>query len=234
MERLPPLNKPSEKPLLIGLKAARANLIPGLIIQSLMLAVVLAYYLHAPTRTWLNALAAWKARLGYLFSVPLAMFAGAVLPELLRVLVFQRGTVRRENFKTLLFALIFWGFMGACVDMLYRMQAVWFGSAPTFAVVFKKVLVDQFLYNPFWAAPVSVWAYEWKNRGYATNGLREFFTPGFYRDQIIPVLIATWGVWIPVIALIYSLPSLLQIPLFCLALSFWVLILTFISSKRTA
>ena len=197
-----------------------------------MLAVVLAYYWHEPTRFWLNELAQWKARLGYLFSVPLAMFAGAFLPELLKVVVFQRGSVHRENFHSFLFALIFWGFSGACVDTLYRQQAAWFGSDATLPVIVKKVLVDQFLYNTLWAAPVTVWAYQWKNRGYALAGLSRFFTSGFYHAKILPVLIATWGVWIPVVALIYSLPSLLQIPLFGLALSFWVLILTFISSKK--
>jgi hypothetical protein len=232
MERLTPLNSPVEKPLWIGLKAARANLIPGLIIQTVMLAVVLAYYWHEPTRTCLNVVAQWKARLGYLFSVPLAMFAGALLPEVLRVLVFQRGTVRRENAEMFVFGVVFWGFIGACADTLYRLQALWFGSDPTFPVLVKKVAVDQFLYNPLWAAPISVWAYEWKNQGYATKGISAFFSFGFYRAQIFPALIATWGVWLPVMTIIYSLPPLLQIPLFGLALSFWVLILTYITSKK--
>lgn len=224
------MNAVKEKPLFIGLKAARANLIPGLIIQAVMLAVVLGYYWHEPTRNLLNLLADQKARLGYLFSIPLAMAAGAFLPEVLRVLVFQRAVIRRENIENFVFALIFWGFMGACVDTLYRLQAMWFGSAPTIPVLVKKVAVDQFIYNPFWAAPISVWAYEWKNRGYATAGLSNMFTFGFIRTQVFPALIATWGVWIPTVTIIYSLPPLLQIPLFGLALSLWVLILTYITN----
>jgi hypothetical protein len=98
----------------------------------------------------------------------------------------------------------------------------------------KKVAVDQFLYNPLWAAPLSVWAYEWKNREYTTVGLSDFFTPGFYRTQILPVLIATWGVWLVMVTIIYSLPSLLQIPLFGLALTFWALIMTYIISQKPA
>lgn len=216
------------------MKAVRANLIPGLIIQTGMLAVVLAYYWHEPTRIWLNELAEWKARLGYLFSVTLGMFVGALLPEGLKVLVFQRGKVRRENFENFVFGTIFWGFMGASVDTLYRLQTVWFGSAVTFSVLVKKVAVDQFLYNPLWAAPLSVWAYEWKNLGYTTAGMSGFFTLGFYRAQILPVLIATWGVWLVMVTIIYSLPSLLQIPLFGLALTFWVLIMTYIISQKSA
>lgn len=226
------MNAPAPKPLLIGLRAARANLIPGLLIQMAMLTVVVAYYWHEPTRQWLDILALWKARLGYFFSVPLAMFCGGVLPEILKIAVAQRGVARRENFQSLAFGLMYWGFVGASVDTLYRLQAVWFGAEPTPSVLLKKVVVDQFIYNPLWAAPISVWAYEWKNRRYATAGLSEFFTWPFYRGQIIPVLIATWGIWIPVVTIIYSLPSLLQIPLFGLALTFWVLILTYITARR--
>ncbi|MEI8341419.1 MAG: hypothetical protein WCH43_07805 [Verrucomicrobiota bacterium] len=226
------MTKPIEKPLFIGLKAAKANFIPGLIIQALMLAVVLAYYWHEPVRLWLNALAQWKARLGYGFTVPLSMVAGGLLPELLKVIVFQRGKIHRENFETLAFSVVFWGFMGASVDTFYRLQAEWFGTAHTVSVLTKKVLVDQFVYNVVFAAPITVWAYELKSRGYSIRGISALFTYGYYRDQIVPVLIATWGVWLPVVTIIYSLPSLLQIPLFGLALGFWVLIMTYISSHK--
>lgn len=221
------------KPLLIGLKAARANLIPGVIIQGVMLAIVLAYYWHEPTRVLLNTLAAWKDRLGYGFSVPLAIVAGAVLPELFKRFALQQGKMSGRSRGDFLFTVVFWGFMGASVDTFYRFQTIWFGGATTFFVLAKKVFVDQFIYNPFWAAPLQVWAYEWKNRSYALAEISDFFTVEFYRTQIVPVLIATWGVWLVMITIIYSLPPLLQIPLFGLALTFWVLIMTYISSRKS-
>ena len=217
---------------MIGLKAARANLIPGIIIQSLMLTVVLAYYWHEPTRIWLNTLAVWKARLGYGFSVPVAILAGAILTEIFKMLGLQRGKLNRKRLGDFLFAVIFWGFMGVSVDTLYRFQTIWFGSGTTFLVLAKKVFVDQFIYNPLWAAPWQVWAYEWKNRNYSFAGISGFFTFEFYKTQIVPVIIATWGVWLVMITIIYSLPPLLQIPLFGLALTFWVLIMTYISYRK--
>jgi hypothetical protein len=227
------MNGSTEKPpLLVGLRAARANLVPGLIIQLAMLAIVLAYYWHEPTRGALNVLAQWKERYGYVFSVLLSIFAGAVLPEVLKVLFFRRGRVRRENFQELVFATLFWGVMGAVVDTLYRLQAVWFGSEPTFSVLVKKVIVDQFVYCPVLAAPMTVWTYEWKNRRFAIQGISHFFSLAFYRTKVLPTLIASWGVWIPVVTIIYSLPSLLQVPLFGLALSFWVLLVTHITSTK--
>ena len=39
-----------EAPWAAGLRGARANLVPGLILQAFALTLVLAYYYHAPTR----------------------------------------------------------------------------------------------------------------------------------------------------------------------------------------
>ena len=201
-------------------------------IQSVMLAIVLAYYWNEPTRIYLNQLAVWKARLGYGISIPVAIFAGAILPELFKRFGLQRRGIGRASLRDFLFAILFWGFSGASVDTLYRYQTIWFGEGTTFFVLVKKVVVDQFIYNPLWAAPLQVWAFEWKNRSYSMTGLSDFFTFEFYQTQIVPVLIATWGVWLVMITIIYSLPPLLQIPLFGLALTFWVLILTHINSRK--
>jgi len=197
-----------------------------------MLAVLLAYYFYPPMRGWLDALAEIKARWGYGYSAVNAILAGAIIPELLRIFIFQQARVRRFNFSNLLFTVPFWGVMGVTVDFFYRCQAGWFGEAATFPIVAKKVLVDQFLYNPLFAAPMTTWLYDWKSRGYRTRGTGVFFTPGYYRDLILPTLFATWGVWIPVVSILYSLPSLLQIPLFGLALSWWVVLYTWMSEQR--
>jgi hypothetical protein len=84
--------------------------------------------------------------------------------------------------------------------------------------------VDQFGYNPFFAAPFGVLTYEWNNNGISLGPLR-------HRDKILPTLLATWAVWIPLMAIIYSLPLALQFPLFGLALSFWVLLLTYMTNR---
>lgn len=43
---------------------------------------------------------------------------------------------------------------------------------------------------------------------------------------MVPVIFADWSIWIPVFAILYSLPSTLQIPLFGLVLSLCVMLLT--------
>ena len=194
--------------------------------------MLLAYYFYPPTRHWLDGLAEIKARWSYGYTAISSIIAGAVIPELLRICVFQKGRSRRSNFANLLFSVPFWGVMGVVVDFFYRCQAVWFGAEVSFAVVLKKVIVDQFLYNPLFAAPVSAWLYDWKNRGYQFAGIGGFFSGGYYRDVVVPILFATWGVWIPIVTILYSLPSELQIPLFGLALSMWVMLYTWMSEQR--
>ena len=221
-----------EPPWAAGLRAARANFVPALIVQAVMLAILLAYYFYPPTTRWLDALAEFKARFGYGYSIAAAVLAGALIPELMRVGVLQKGRFIRANLSNILFTIPFWGVMGAIVDFFYRSQAGWFGSEATFDVVAKKVIVDQFIYNPLFAAPVSAWFYDFKNSGYRCDNCARFFTRTYYRDVIVPILFATWGVWIPIVSILYSLPSLLQIPLFALALSLWVILYTWISEQR--
>ena len=221
-------------PLLIGARAARANLAPGLVVQAAMVAVVLAYYFYEPARVWLAHLAATKSRFGYGFSFLAGAMTGGILPEVLKTVAFQGGRVRRENWTNLVFGFFFWGVSSMIVDSLYRAQAMAFGSRVDIATVTTKVLVDQFVYNPIWAAPWGIAAFEWKNQDYRFAGLSRVFTAGFYKQKTLPALVATWGVWIPLVTLIYSLPSLLQIPLFSLALTFWVLIFAWMNRKPEA
>lgn len=225
-------NEPQPLPLLIGLQAARANLVPGLIVQTVMIAVVLAYYYYEPAQVWLAQLAEVKARWGYGFAFLSGAVAGGVLPELLTIAVFQRGRMRRENVGNFVFGVLYWGLQGVIVDGLYRFQAVMFGAHVDFATVLKKVLVDQFVFNPIYAAPIGLAAYEWKNRGYRFAGMGRVFTGRFYKERTVPALLATWGVWFPIVSMVYSLPSSLQIPLFSLALSFWVMLFSWINRPR--
>ena len=223
---------PQEAPWHAGLRAARANLVPGLVVQAFMITTVLAYFYAPSTREIFDTLAAWKLKWGYAYSSVTAIIAGAIVPELLRIVVFQRGRPTRRNLGNLLFATVFWGYSGMQVDFFYRMQAVWFGSGAEFTTVLKKVLVDQLLYCSLLAAPQSVILYDWRAKGFRLASLRGFFTRDFYMRAILPTLFANWGVWIPIVAALYSLPGLLQIPLFAFALTLWVMLFTWMSEQR--
>src|SRR5215213_6192779 len=208
------MTEEKERPLTVGLRAARANLVPALVIQAAVVTVVLAYYLWEPARAWLAQAAELKREGGYLFSFVSGALAGGLLPELLTVAVFQRWRVRRENLGSLLFGVCFWGLMGMTVDALYRAQALAFGSEVDFATVFKKTFVDQFLFTPFVSIPLTVVVLEWRQQGYRVGGLARALGRGFYRRKILPVVLSGMGFWLPIVVFVYSLPPLLQFPLF--------------------
>jgi hypothetical protein len=216
---------------MIGWDAARANAKPALIIQAFMLALAIAYYTNPKVAEVLRNLAEFKQRHGLPFVIVASVLAGAIVPEIFVILFFQRGRPHLGNLRNLAFTIPVWGFDGSLVDLLYRTEAHWLGDVATAPVVAAKILIDQFGYNVFFAAPFGVLTYEWKNNGISLQPVRDLFTWGHYRDKIIPTLVATWAVWIPLMAIIYSLPLALQFPLFGLALSFWVLLLTYMTNR---
>jgi hypothetical protein len=218
-------------PLALGWEAAKANAVPGFILQGAMLFVLIGYYLAPAFANFLNRLAAYKEQHGLLFVVIAAALAGAVVPELFVIVFFQRCRIRRENGRNLAFTIPTWAIDGILVDLMYRFNAAWFGDVTTAAVVIAKILVDQLGYNPFFAAPVEVLVYEWKNEGFSWKSVRRALTWDHYRDKIVPTLLATWAVWGPLMAIIYSLPFALQFPLFSIALTFWVLLLTYMTNR---
>src|SRR5437764_4236092 len=217
--------------LAIGWEAAKANAVPAFILQGAMLVILIAYYVSPACANFLNRLAHYKEAHGLLFVVVAAALAGAVVPELFVIVFFQRGRPRRENLRNLAFTIPTWGVDGILVDFMYRLNAAWFGDVTTVGVVSAKILVDQLGCNPFIAAPLEVLVYEWKNEGFSWQSLRRALTWGHYRDKIVPTLLATWAVWAPLMAIIYSLPFALQFPLFSIALTFWVLLLTYMTNR---
>jgi hypothetical protein len=218
-------------PWSLGWEAAKANALPALIIQLLMLALLAGYYLSPATARALQNLAEFKRMHGFGFVLIASIAAGAILPEIFLIIFFQRGRVSPRNFRNLAFTIPVWGFDGSLVDILYRTEAHWFGDVASIPVIAAKICVDQLGYNPFFAAPFGVLTYEWKNTGISLRPVGELFTWQHYRDKILPTLVATWAVWIPLMAIIYSLPLALQFPLFALALSFWVLLLTYMTNR---
>jgi len=221
----------SRTPLMIGWDAARANAKPALIIQAIMLALAIAFYTNSSVADALRTLAEFKRAHGLFFVIVASVAAGALLPEFFLVLFFQGGRPRLANLRNLAFTIPVWGFDGSLVDLLYRAEAHWLGDVATLPVVLGKICIDQFGYNVFFAVPFGVLTYEWKNSGISMRPLRDLFTWPHYRNKIFPTLVATWAVWIPLMAIIYSLPLALQFPLFGLALSFWVLLLTYMTNR---
>lgn len=94
-----PVNRQRRTPLTIGWEAVRANALPALTLQALMLAIVVGYYLHPPSAELLNQVARVKRDHGLAFVLIATVLAASILPELLVIGFFQRGRVSLQNVR---------------------------------------------------------------------------------------------------------------------------------------
>ena len=93
--------------------------------------------------------------------------------------------------------------------------------------------MDQAVYCPILAIPLTVVVYRWIAPGVSFRDVAaDFLTPGWYARSVLPTLLANAGVWIPAVAIIYSLPTPLQLPLQNLVLAFFTLLLAHLNARR--
>jgi hypothetical protein len=222
-------------PLQEGLRAARANALPGLAIQGAALTLALAYFFIPSAHAQLDTLAAWKASGGLLSSAISTAFFGGLLPYL--ILIASPKTRKRTPLSHGLFYLVFWAYKGVEVDTFYQLQGWLFGPDSSVKVVFLRVCVDQFLYTAFWSAPISLLLFHWKEQGFPLKVPAHLSMPSLLttliRQRLPVAVISTWGVWIPTLAIVYSLPSPLHFPLFNLVLCFYVLLFNTVTARKT-
>jgi len=207
----------------------RFNLRPALVLQAFALAIVCGYFWSAQVKSVLDVVGAVKLRYGYAYSALATCLFGGLVPY--AVLSFAGRIPKQRRLAELAFYALLWFWKGMEVDALYRAQAVWFGAGASVGTIAMKTLVDQFGYVPLWAAPSQVLLFTWKDAGFSIAGMRAAFGRQPVVQRVLVVIFSTWVVWIPAVAIIYSLPSPLQVPLFNLVLCFWCLLMSFISRE---
>lgn len=218
----------SSVPLRTAWCAARANFVPGLLLQAFAGALVACYLLHPPTRAALESLAAFRSRIGWPFAVVSTALFGAVLPFL--VLHLNPATRPRYRLPQRLVLTLFWGYKGLEISAFYALQAWWFGEGQSVGVILAKTMVDQFIYGPLIAIPGTWLVYTWVQVNFDRQALwAELQRPQLYRQAMLPLLIAGWSVWLPAVAIIYVLPTALQLPLQNIVCCFFTLLIVFIT-----
>ncbi|MBI5380775.1 MAG: hypothetical protein HZA31_02630 [Opitutae bacterium] len=221
---------PKEAPWHAGLRAARANLLPGLALQAVALGVVLAYYYHAPTHAALARLATLRNEVGVTFSIVSTGLCGGVLPFL--YLRFLAGGGTALGWRHGAFLTAFWAYKGWEIEMVYRLLAWSVGEGHAPLIVLTKLVLDQFVYCPLFAVPQTVLAYAWGERNFSTRAiLDDVRAPRWYTRRVVPVMISNIGVWVPAAAIIYSLPTPLQLPLQNVVLCFFTLLLAHLARQ---
>ncbi|MEM1013775.1 MAG: hypothetical protein AAGI46_16335 [Planctomycetota bacterium] len=228
--------RPSLRELLRpGIRGVRANWRPFVLLQLVAFAVVVSYYQVDFVREALSHLEQLKERHGYLFAGAASAIAGALLPEAAK-LVIQPGFRLRDRGEEVLFLLVLFFFNGMLVDGFYRLVGHLFGSGIDVPTVLGKTLVDMLGFTPFVALPIVMFAFAIRRHGYRPmDGVREVARTGpvaWYLKRVVPILLPNWAFWVPMVLLIYSMPSGLQIVMFAGALSAWSLVMVFIGNDE--
>ncbi len=214
-------------PIVRGL---RRNLVPGLLLQLLAVTLVIAYLGSDRARALFDGVGEIKFRFGYTFSALSTLAFGGIIPFLVLL-----GTGRADKTtlgRSLLFYVLFWTWKGVEVDAFYRLQALAFGNSASVAVITKKIIVDQFVYNPLWAGPTQVWFFLWKECRFSRAAMQPRLVEQSLWRRVVIVTVSSWIVWIPTVAIIYALPPALQIPLFNIIICFWSLLLSSLSKRE--
>lgn len=224
-------SSPSAAPWRAGLLAARANFVPGLFLWAIAALVLAGYYWHAPTHALLEQLTALRARTGLLVPIVGTALCGGVIPFL--YLKFHPASRAEYTWLSGAFFLGFWAYKGIEANYWYVFVAWLFGDASGAHIVVLKMLLDQLIYSPFYAVPLTVLCFSWHQAGFRFAPLlRNLRAGGWYRREILPSLIANFGLWVPIISIVYCLPLPLQLPLFDLVLVFYMLLMAHIMRRK--
>jgi len=208
-------------PWKIGLKAARANLIPGLVLQTAAFALLAGYLWSPAVRGALGVVSGWQARYGVAFSLSSYFFFCGVIPYLFCLAI--PALRPREPGKAFLFAMGFWIPMGLILPRFYALQSYLYGDGADAWTLVRKVMTDQCGYTAFFASPVAAVAHLWKAHDYRWSEVSPLLGKGWYRRLVIPNLVMNWALWYPSMLVVYSLPPAVQSHVAGLIGGFWAL-----------
>ncbi len=201
----------------------RRNAIPAAGLWLLAAFLVAAYYGYwSPVREWLETIAASKQQLGFAFAMISTSLFGGVIPALVGA-VFH-GAAGRGELRWLPVFAAFWAYKGIEVDLLYRAMEWLFGAGTDPATIASKMVVDMGVYVPVLAMPSIVLFYFLKECRFDIQLALRSLGRDWYRARVLPVLATNWIVWIPAVAVIYSFPPTLQLPVQNLVLCFFCLV----------
>jgi hypothetical protein len=190
-----------------------------------MAAIVVAYYFWPAAAVFLSWLGQWVHAGGLIRTGLAAGFAGGILSEVSLVYLSERGRWSTTHLENMAFRFCVFFVSGMIVSVFYSWQAVWFGEGTNWRVLLPKVLVDQLVYSAFWSTPYQSILFRWQTVRYSGSRLWSELDGSFVLRRMLPVLITNWMFWFPGVALVYSMPTILQMPLNIFATAIWSLLL---------
>ena len=209
-----------------GGAAAKQNLIPGIVLQVLALALIFGYYQVDSFRAQLDVLGELNTKFGLGFAVMVTMVFGGAIPLSIEALQAKSRAKSQRTVAQVVFTLALWGANGAITALFYQGQDWLFGSELNVLTVLKKVLVDQFVWVPIYVIPVFTLLFLWRDKHFSLGEVKSALAQKSFLSRGLPLMISNWAVWIPAVSIIYAFPLSLQMVLMNLILVFWSLILT--------
>jgi hypothetical protein len=216
-----------------GIKAFKGSLKPACFVWAVM-AIIAAIYYWVPAASFLfEGLERIQSGLGRLFPFLGMGLSVGFLAELVRVLSSKEKRWTKDNTMNAGFNLLVFGILGMLQAVFYGLQTQWFGNEQNFRALACKVLIDQFGWTVFFANPYQTILFIWKENKFKLSQVWQSMRPikTFWGMRVLPVLITNWAFWIPMVSIIYSFPSSLQLPLAILAVTIWVIILTLLTAE---
>lgn len=215
-----------------GLRAIARFWKPFVLIQSAALALLLSYFYSPAVKALCESLSAHYDRGGAWAAALASALAGGLLPEFAKLATGVEPAPLRRRIADITFNFFYFALNGTIVFYFYRFQGILFGTDASAATITKKILVDQYLFTPFFTTPLSLIAYACYRNRFSLPAIRAELTPATLIRRIPSLLIPCWAFWTPMVVMIYALPGTLQFLLFAFALGAWSLLMVFIANAK--
>lgn len=207
--------------LRIGWESAKANRLPMVILWTLAAVLSVSYRFAPPVAEMLRPLAEMQAKWGPLAGAANQIFFCGVVPGLFMLLV---KSIRPDHALAKFALQTLWsGMWGAVYFWFYALQARMFGAGHEWQTLLAKTAFDQFAWTPLVAVPLNGAFYLWMGSGFSFATLADRLRSGFVGTVVLPNLVSSWCVWIPIVAAVYAFPGELQVQVLGLVCSFWSL-----------
>lgn len=208
--------------LRVAWASVRASAVPMVALWTAAAATVVAYYLLPGFAEALEPLARWQRNCGKGAAFLNRAFFCGLLPGLFLVTM---SSIRPRRPLLVVVAQVIWsGLSGILTDVMYSLNALWFGTGVDIRTLAMKTAVCQFAWAPLvFTLPGAVFCF-WIGCDFSWRRVRNEWPDDYWRVGYLPFLISNWVVWIPVLMAVHVFPTTLQIQLSGLAGSFWTLL----------
>ena len=219
---MPEHRKSEMNPFRIGWNSARANAVPMVVLWTVAAMLVVGYYLVPGVAGFLQPVAEWQVAWGVWAAIANQLFFSVAIPTAF-VLTVKRIRTERP-FAKMACQAVWASFCAVVYVWFYGFQCRMFGAGHDMATVLAKSAFDQFVWTPVVMAPLSSLFFLWLGSGFSCSGTVAACGGRFVRRVVLPNLVSSWCIWIPVMFAIYAFPRDLQVQVLGLVGSFWTLL----------